>query len=134
MFLIDTNVVSELRKTRPHGAVLAWVRSVAEPSLRVSVVTLFEMQAGAEQTRETDLTKALEIDSYIDRCTSMFRILDVDVTIARRWAKLMHKRQVGLSGDAMIAATALVNSLTVVTRDTRDFVPFGVATLDPFKG
>jgi toxin FitB len=66
MYLLDTNVISELRRPRPHGAVGAWLESVADGDLHVSVVTLGEIQAGIELTREQDVAKAAEIEQWAD--------------------------------------------------------------------
>jgi len=132
MYLLDTNVVSELRKTRPHGAVLAWLGRVPEADVFISAVTLGEIQRGIEITRDTDPAKALEIALWADRLTSTRTILPMDAVIFRRWAGLMHHQSDALFEDAMIAATALVHRLTVVTRNTRDFANFGVPLLNPF--
>jgi predicted nucleic acid-binding protein len=132
MYLLDTNVVSELRRPRPHGAVLAWLRATSETDLYVSAVTIGELQAGAEITREQDAVKAAEIESWIDRVAATHNVLPMDGIIFRRWARLMHRRTEALSEDAMIAATAAVHNLTVVTRNVRNFGPFGVETLNPF--
>jgi|ERR1044072_4146058 predicted nucleic acid-binding protein len=132
MYLLDTNVVSELRRPRPHGAVLAWLRATPETDLYISAVTIGELQAGAEITRGQDPVKAAEIESWIDRLAATHNVLPMDGVSFRRWARLMHRRTEALSEDAMIAATAAVHNLTVVTRNVRDFGPFGVETLNPF--
>ncbi|MGH6719896.1 MAG: type II toxin-antitoxin system VapC family toxin [Alphaproteobacteria bacterium] len=133
MYLLDTNVVSEMRRTRPHGAVMAWLAGVADEHLHVSAVTLGELQAGVEITREHDPAKAAMIEAWIDQVAMSWNVLPMDVRAFRRWARLMHRRSDTLIEDAMIAATALVHGLTVVTRDVRDFQPFAVPTLDPFR-
>ncbi len=132
MYLLDTNVVSELRRVRPHGAVMAWLRAVPERDLRLSAVTIGELQAGVEATRERDPAKAAEIEAWIDQVAIIYEVLAVDAAVYRRWARLMHRRADRLAEDALIAATALEHGLTVVTRNVRDFVPFGTPTLDPF--
>lgn len=133
MYLLDTNVVSELRKGKPHGAVLAWVQSVPSQSLHLSAVVLGEIQAGIELTRENDKAKALDIEAWLDGLQASFSVLDADAAVYRRWAKITHRTADHHDQDAMIAATALVHDLTVVTRNVKDFKPFGVALLDPFK-
>ncbi len=132
MYLLDTNVVSELRKPRPHGAVLAWLESVPDEELFVSAVTLGELQAGVEITREQDPEKASEIEAWIDRVEETWNVLPLDGRVLRLWGKLTHRRSDDLLVDALIAATALVHRHVIVTRNTRDFVPLGVEVFDPF--
>ena len=133
MYLLDTNVVSELRRPRPHGAVLAWLNSVGDDRLHVAAVTLFELQAGAEITRRQDTVRAFELDAWIDSIPEQFRIEVVDERVYRLAARLLHGKSVDLYEDGVIAATALVHNLTVVTRNIRDFAHFNVPTFDPFK-
>ena len=132
MYLLDTNVVSELRKPRPHGAVLAWLESVPDEDLFVSAVTLGELQAGVEITREQDPEKASEIEAWIDRVEETWSVLPLDGRVLRLWGKLTHRRSDDLLVDALIAATALVHRHVIVTRNTRDFGPLGVEVFDPF--
>jgi hypothetical protein len=132
MFLLDTNVVSELRKAKPHGGVLAWLTSIPESDLFVSAVTLGEIQRGIELTRDQNPAKALEISQWADRLAATHNILPMDAHTFRACARLMHHQSDVLFEDAMIAATALVHQLTVVTRNTRDFAAFKVPLLDPF--
>lgn len=131
-YLLDTNVVSELRKPRPHGAVLAWIRRIPEESLYLSAVTLGEIQAGIELTREQNASKAEEIEHWLDDLARTHNIIDVTASVCRRWAQLMHRRADHHLEDALIAATALVRDLTVATRNTADFRPFGVRLVNPF--
>ncbi|MEX2650549.1 MAG: type II toxin-antitoxin system VapC family toxin [Alphaproteobacteria bacterium] len=132
MYLLDTNVVSELRRPKPHGAVLAWLDGVPNEQLFLSAVTLGELQAGVEITREQDAAKASEIEAWIDRVMETSNILAMDAQAFRVWARLMHRRSDTLIEDALIAATAIAHGLTVVTRNVRDFRPFEVPALDPF--
>ena len=134
MYLLDTNVVSELRKPRPHGAVLSWLEGGVDADLRLSAVTLGEIQAGIELTREQDAAKATEIEAWADQVESTFGVLPMDAAVFRAWAKLMHKQSDTVYEDAMIAATAQVHHLTVVTRNVRDFKRFGVLVFNPFVG
>jgi toxin FitB len=133
MYLLDTNVVSELRKPRPHGGVLAWLRSVDARDLHVSAVTLGEIQAGIEITREQDVAKAAEIEAWADQVAAAWNVLPMDAVTFRAWAKLMHRRSDTLLEDAMIAATALVHGLQVVTRNVRDFKELGVGIFNPYN-
>ena len=133
MYLLDTNVVSELRRPRPHGAVLAWLQSVEDAHLHLATVTLGEIQAGIELTREQDPGKARDLETWLDQVSQSFNILPMDGPAFRSWARLMHRRSDTLYEDAMIAAIATVHQLTVVTRNIRDFQDFGVELLNPFE-
>lgn len=133
MYLLDTNVVSELRRVRPHGAVLAWLESVADADLHLSAVTIGEIQAGIEITRDQDPEKAAEIEAWLDQVAETYNILPMDARAFRSWALLMHCRSDELIEDAMIAATAKVHNLIVVTRNVKDFEQLGVATFNPFE-
>ena len=130
MFLLDTNVISELRRARPHGAVLAWLRAIPDTDIHLSAVTIGELQAGVEITREQDGAKAEEIEAWVERVAETYNVLSMDARTFRRWARLMHRRTDALTEDAMIAATAQVHNLTVVTRNVRDFDQLGVATFN----
>jgi predicted nucleic acid-binding protein len=132
MYLLDTNVVSELRKQRPHGGVLAWLTSVDDRELHISAVTLGEIQAGVEITREQDQAKAAEIEAWADEVAATWNVLPMDAATFRLWAKLMHRRSDTLIEDAMIAATARVHGLRIVTRNVRDFKEFGVNVVNPY--
>ncbi len=125
-------MVSELRRPRPHPAVLAWIRYVPSEDLHVCAVTIEEVQAGIEITREQDAAKAAELDEWLGRVLETYQVLAVDAAAFREWARLMHRRSDTLLQDAMIAAVAVVHRLTVVTRNVRDFEWLGVATIDPF--
>lgn len=132
MYLLDTNVVSELRKIRPHGAVLAWLETVADEDIHLSAVTLGEIQIGIEMTREQDTFKAAEIEAWADQVAATYNVLTMDATTFRVCAKLMHRQSDTVYEDAMIAATARVNHLTVVTRNVGDFERFNVPIFNPF--
>ena len=133
MFLLDTNIVSELRRPRPHGGVVAWLRGLQDTDIHLSAVTICELQAGIEITRERDPAKAAELESWLDRVAATYNILPMDARALRVWARLMHRRSGDLIEDAMIAATAAVHHLTVATRSVRDFERLGVKALNPFS-
>ena len=133
MYLLDTNVVSELRRPKPHQGVLTWLAGVAAEQLFLSAVTVGEIQAGIEITREQDSTKAEELETWLGKVLASYNILSVDAAAFRVWARLKHRRSDTLMEDALIAATAVVHRLTVVTRNVDDFAQFGVEILDPFE-
>lgn len=133
MYLLDTNVVSELRRAKPHGAVLAWLEAADEASLFVSAVTIGEIQAGIEKTRESDPAKAAEIERWLEQLTLSSNVLPMDAAAFREWGRLTHRKSDTLLEDAMIAATARLHKLVVVTRNVADFKALAVKTLDPFR-
>ncbi|MBK6852179.1 MAG: type II toxin-antitoxin system VapC family toxin [Burkholderiales bacterium] len=134
MYLLDTNVISELRRSKPHGAVLAWLHGVNDKDPYISAITIGEIQAGIELTREQDGAKAAQIELWLDQVADTFNVLPMDAPIFRTWARLMHKTSDTLYEDAMIAATARIHQLTVVTRNITDFRSFGVKLFNPLDG
>jgi hypothetical protein len=132
MYLLDTNVVSELRKAKPHGAVLAWLQTVPDDQLFISALTLGELQAGAERTRRQDQERAAIIEGWIDQIAKACEVIPMDANMFREWARLMDGRSDELLEDAMIAATARVRGLTVATRNVRDFKGLAVEIFNPF--
>jgi len=132
IFLLDTNVVSEFRKPRPHGGVTAWRRSIPVHQLAIPAVVLAEAQAGVEITRTQDPAKAAELESWIESLLVYYTVLPADGAIFREWARLMHGVSSDQSADAMIAATARVLRLIVATRNVKDFKPFKVEVFNPF--
>jgi predicted nucleic acid-binding protein len=132
-YLLDTNVVSELRKQKPHGAVLGWIQSLRNEEAFISAITLGELQAGVELTRTQDPTKAQEIERWVDRLAGVYQVLPMDARCFREWARLMHKKSDRLIEDAMIAATARLHDLVIATRNERNFIGFDVQIYNPFK-
>ena len=112
---------------------VAWLQSTADADLHLSAVTLGEIQAGIELTREQDAAKAAEIEAWLALVAQAYNVMPMDGATFRAWARLMHRRSDTLVEDAMIAATATVHNLTVVTRNVADFTPFKVRVLNPFK-
>jgi hypothetical protein len=133
IYLLDTNIVSEFRKTRPHGAVIAWRRSIPSHQLAIPAVVLAEAQAGVEITRKQNPAKAAELESWIEGLMIYYTILPADGAIFREWARLMHGISADQSADAMIAATARVLRLIVATRNVKDFKSFHVEVFNPFN-
>ena len=133
MYLLDTNVVSELRRPSPHPAVLAWMRRVPADQLYLSAVTIGEVQAGIEIARHQDPVEADRLEAWLDRVLVTHDVLAVDAPAFRIWAQLMHRQSDTLMQDALTSAVATVHRLTVVTRNTRDFQHLHVPTLNPFQ-
>ena len=131
-FLLDTNVVFELRKPKPHGAVVAWLNHLRDDQLFLSAVTLGELQAGIERTRAQDATKAQEIEPWVDQLADSIQVLPMDALCFREWARVISGKSDTLVEDAMVAATARVHGLTVASRNERDFTALGVTLLNPF--
>ncbi len=133
MYLLDTDVLSELRKRKRNTGVVKWIGSVAEADLHLSAVTIAEIERGVEQQRKPDPVFSSELANWLEFTLRAFgdRILPVSVNVARRWGRLAAK--IGNKElDLAIAATALEHGLTVVTGNTRHFERAGVPLLDPF--
>ena len=132
-YLLDTNVVSELRKRKPHGAVVAWLKNLREEQVFLSAVTMGELQSGVELTRLQDSEKAAEIEVWVDQLASSYQVLPMDSACFREWGRLMHGKPNQLIEDAMVAATARVHGMIVATRNESDFKVLEVRVLNPFK-
>jgi toxin FitB len=132
-YLIDTNVISELRKKRPHGGVIAWMESLRPEQILLSAVTIGEIQSGVELTRKQDTVKAREIENWLDEVEAAFAIVSMSGTCFREWSRLMTAHPIGDREDTMIAATARVHGLTIATRNERDFENLDVDITNPFR-
>jgi len=133
VFLLDTDVLSAVRRRERHPAVVLWLEAQRTTDMYLSVVTIGEVERGIARQRRRDPTFAVELASWLDRVMSRYaeRVLPIDVAAARRWGQL--SSEIGHdSPDLLIAATALERGLTVVTRNTGHFEPTGVAVLNPF--
>lgn len=134
MYLLDTNVISELRRPRPNRAVLAWFEGVHSEDLHFSAMTIAEIQRGIENCRSEDSDKAQELTEWLEsRLLTGFEVLPFDARAAREWGRMMHNLSAELAQDAVIASTAKAHSLTVVTRNVKDFQCLGVAYFNPFE-
>jgi predicted nucleic acid-binding protein len=131
-YLLDTNVISELRKPRPHGAGVAWVSGLRPEQIFLSSVTLGELQIGVERLRWHDGQKASEIERWLDALQASMSVLPMDSACFREWARLIAGKPDNLLEDAMIASTARIHRLTVATRNVRDFADFMVEVANPF--
>ena len=132
-YLLDTNIVSEIRKRKPHGAVVAWLDGLRADQIFVSAVTLGELQQGIERMRQQDPDKATAIEAWVDELGNLTTILPLDGRCFREMARMMVGRQADLLYDVMIAATARLHGLTVATRNEKDFKHLGVEIINPFK-
>ena len=132
-YLLDTNVISEIRKLKPHGAVMEWLRGLASEQIFLSAVTLGELQSGIERTRRQDAKKAREIEAWVNQLAGTYNVLAMDAACFLEWGRIKEGKPERLAEDAMIAATALVHDLIVATRSERDFDRFGVRVFNPFK-
>ena len=132
-YLLDTNIISEVRKPRPHGGVVAWIEGLREDQLYISAVTIGELQRGIERTRSQDKPKALAIESWLDQLETTYNVLPMDAACFREWARLMEGKSDHLLEDAMIAATARVHALKVASRNENDFDLLRVDLVNPFK-
>lgn len=137
MFLLDTNVLSELRRPeRTHRNVASWAASVRSSDVYISAITILEIELGALRMHRRDKAHAAVLRAWIDeQVTPRFkdRILPVDETVARRCANILAKGTRG-ERDALIAATAIVHGLKVVTRNVNDFAPCGAELVNPWEG
>lgn len=133
MYLLDTVVLSELRKRQPRAPVAEWFAGKESGDLFISTITIGEVERGIARQREHNPPFAEALESWLHRLLDEYgdRILPVSIPVARRWGRLTAR--IGHPGiDLLIAATALEYGFTVVTRNVRDFVPTGVAIENPF--
>ncbi|SNY21331.1 MULTISPECIES: type II toxin-antitoxin system VapC family toxin [Pseudomonas] len=135
MYLLDTNVISELRKPQADANVVSWAKGVIAPRLYISAITLKELETGVLRMERRDPAQGKLLRSWLTRhVIPAFeaRILPVDAAVALRCASL-HVPDQANESDALIAATALVHGLTVVTRNVGDFRLSGVALINPWE-
>ena len=126
-------MISELRRSRPHGAVMAWLNATTPDDLFLSAITMGEIQSGIERTRPRDPAAAEALEKWADAVESSYQILPIDSLTMRLWAKLMNHRPDQGYEDMFIAATAIVHGFSVVTRNTKDFQISGLKLIDPFQ-
>jgi predicted nucleic acid-binding protein len=133
-FLLDTNVVSELRKAKPAGSVRSWVSSVRDTELYLSVLVVGELRQGIELLRRRDENRAASLDNWLSSIEHAYRerILPVSVQVAKEWGKINVPNRMPAI-DGLLAATAKVHGLTLVTRNTGDVRRTGIAVLNPFS-
>lgn len=131
-YLLDTNVVSETRKSKPHGGVMAWLSGLGAGQVAICAVTFGELQHGIEKTRKQAPRKADELEGWVDQLQRDIPIIDLDAEACRVWARLMVGKPVQLQTDALIAAVALSKGFTVASRNVKDFARFSVKYVNPF--
>ena len=135
MYLLDTVVISEMRKRQRDPAVVEWLSSQRDADIFLSVVTIGEIERGITQQKIKNPHFADELAKWLDRVLILYadRVLPVDIETAKLWGRLSAEQ--GNHGpDLLIAATAMVHGLAVVTRNERHFIPVGVNVLNPFSG
>lgn len=135
MYLLDTDVLSELRKRKCNPGVAKWFGKVRDSELFLSVISLAEIERGIERQRTADPVFAKDLAAWLELTLRAFgdRIVPLSVNIARRWGRLA--AEIGNTGlDLAIAATALEHGLTVVTGNTKHYQPTGAELLNPFLG
>lgn len=134
MFLVDTNVISEVRKgDRCDPRVAGWWRRVTDEDLFLSVVTLGEIRQGVERLRPRDGARAGALEKWLEEVRVEFagRVLPVDLVVAQTWGRISARRSTPVI-DGLLAATALAHELTLVTRNVADFVDLGAKLMNPF--
>lgn len=134
MVLIDTNVLSELRRPRPDAGVLSWFDHVEDHHAFISVLVLGEIRCGAERLRQRDPVRAGSIDVWLTALKEQFsdRVLEVTQEVSEVWGRLHAIRPLPTI-DGLLAATALVHGATLITRNVRDVEGTGVACHSPFS-
>ena len=134
-FLLDTNVVSEARRPAGHPGVRAWLGSVPAADLFVSVLVVGELHRGVEQLRRRDAPQAAALEAWLLRLVADYRdrVLPVTAAVADEWGRLNAPDPLPVV-DGLLAATARVHGLVLVTRNTADFARTGVRLLNPFDG
>lgn len=133
-YLLDTNIVSELRKKNPNPNVLDWYDGVSSPQLHISALVVGEIRRGIDSLSRRDAVKSLSLERWLDHLVRVYaeRIVPIDVDIARVWGKLNAQRPLPVI-DSLLAATALHNDWALVTRNTKDVEGTGVRLLNPFE-
>jgi hypothetical protein len=132
-FLLDTNILSEVRKPKPHGGVIAWFTAFHSAGFGIPSIALFELQMGVELLRSKDAHRAAAFEFWVSRIAAGTNVLSFDSEASREAARMLAGKPAHLFADGMIAAIAKVNGLTIATRNTRDFESFAVSLVNPFE-
>ena len=134
-YLIDTNIISEIRKRdRCDPRVAAWYASIGDEAIYLSVLVLGEIRRGIERVKPRDPAQARALENWLDQLTKSFaeRMLPIDQPVADAWGRMSAVRPLPII-DALLAATAKVNGMTLVTRNSSDVAGLGVPVLNPFE-
>ena len=134
MFLLDTNVVSEIRKSRPNPSVRSWFDATDDASLFLSVLVLGEIERGIVGLQDRDERRAAALTAWLDRLRTVYRdrLLPIDTGVAEVWGRLTAHRTVPAI-DGLLAATAKHHGMTFVTRNVDDVADLGIDVLNPFE-
>lgn len=135
MFLLDTNIVSELRKPNPNAGLMDWMEQTPSESLFLSVITLGEIQKGIDLKKAKDPNfKPERHEEWLFQLTRLYkdRILAIDMSVAHTWGKIMSLDSQHAI-DGLIAATAIVHRLSIVTRNTKDLQCWSLEIVNPFR-
>lgn len=132
-FLLDTNVISELRRKRPDATVVSWLKRAEPAALSISVLTLGEIAKGAARCAERDRSQAEMLYRWLALVRTNYadRTIAIDGDVSETWGRLAAKRPMPVI-DGLLAATALVRGLTLVTRNVRDFADAGISVFNPW--
>lgn len=133
MLLLDTDVLIELRRSRPNAAVHAWMLAQDPAEIFIAAVSIGEIQRGIDAARKHGEAEGAERDKWLDDLCRTHQVIAADAPIMRIWARLAGARAAERSNDALIAATALHHGLTVATRNTKVFLPYGVLVTNPWR-
>jgi toxin FitB len=134
-YLIDTSIISEVRKgDRCDQHVSVWYASIADRDLFLSTLVLGEIRKGIELARPRDADKAAALERWLRQVEAAFgsRVLGIDNAVSDKWGRMSAVRPIRVI-DGLLAATAMTNGLTLVTRNDRDIVGLGAAVLNPFR-
>lgn len=132
MYLLDTNIVSELRRPRPQGAVTAWIEAQRPEKLAIAAPTIGEIALGIERTRKSNPARAAELAIWLDGVSQSLNVLAASETTFRIWGQLAFGKAPAHFFDLLIAATAIEHGLMIATRNVRDFDGIGLRLVNPF--
>ncbi|HWU62787.1 MAG TPA: type II toxin-antitoxin system VapC family toxin [Ensifer sp.] len=133
MYLLDTNIVSETRRPKPHGGVLAWLATIPDEQLFIPSIVAGEIEIGISRLRKADPERAAALVVWLDQLFAVSNWIDPDPVAFRIWGRLSCDRAGAHALDLLIAAMALQRGATIATRNTKDFEGLGVSVVNPFE-